>query len=201
MYVDENNRATAFVVDIESKSDLGIPLATLDTIVDQQNISSLDFIKIDVEGCELEVLKGSLETIKRFKPVVLLEMNHWCLNVFRRVSLPEFHDNLFDVFPYVFAVEQGRYLDFSDPLNVGEIFRAHVFENKYMHIVAGFDKDHLISKLERIKSNIPFADHGPITLELPRTDSEIQLQALLDSTSWKITAPIRKVVTMLRSIL
>ena len=36
-----------------------------------------NFIKIDVEGAELEVLKGSLNVIKKYNPVILVEIqNH-----------------------------------------------------------------------------------------------------------------------------
>jgi hypothetical protein len=37
--------------------------------------SRLDFLKIDVEGYEMEVIRGGWETIKRFKPVMLIEVN------------------------------------------------------------------------------------------------------------------------------
>ena len=37
--------------------------------------SRLDFLKIDVEGYEVEVLNGGLETIKRFRPVMLIEVD------------------------------------------------------------------------------------------------------------------------------
>src|SRR5690606_2400829 len=35
-----------------------------------------DFIKIDVDGYELEVLKGLEETIKTFKPIMVVETNN-----------------------------------------------------------------------------------------------------------------------------
>ena len=35
-----------------------------------------DLIKIDTEGSELDVVKSSLETIKRFEPVIIIEFNH-----------------------------------------------------------------------------------------------------------------------------
>lgn len=41
--------------------------------VDSLNLNQIDFIKIDVEGMELDVLKGGIETIKKFKPVLLVE--------------------------------------------------------------------------------------------------------------------------------
>jgi hypothetical protein len=36
-------------------------------------LKHVDFIKIDVEGAELEVLKGALELIGRNKPVLIIE--------------------------------------------------------------------------------------------------------------------------------
>jgi len=45
----------------------------IDTFVKQKNIS-IDFMKIDVEGAELFVLKGGLETIKKDTPVIFTEM-------------------------------------------------------------------------------------------------------------------------------
>ena len=50
---------------IETKTDL------LDNIVSGN--TKIDFIKIDVEGAELQVLTGAKETIKRSKPVIVFE--------------------------------------------------------------------------------------------------------------------------------
>lgn len=41
--------------------------------LDSFNFNNVDFIKIDVEGSELSVLQGSVETIKRCKPVIMFE--------------------------------------------------------------------------------------------------------------------------------
>lgn len=42
--------------------------------LDSLNIKEMiDLIKIDVEGCELEVLNGGLNTIKKNKPIILIE--------------------------------------------------------------------------------------------------------------------------------
>jgi FkbM family methyltransferase len=52
---------------------ISVPVTTLDRWVDQCGWSKLDFIKIDVEGMELEVFKGSQKTLEKFRPIVLFE--------------------------------------------------------------------------------------------------------------------------------
>jgi FkbM family methyltransferase len=46
----------------------------LDDLDEIKNISKIDFIKIDVEGAELLVLQGSINTIKKHKPVIIFEL-------------------------------------------------------------------------------------------------------------------------------
>lgn len=150
MYVDERNLATSFVVDIDSGNGQAIPLVSLDHLRRSGELPAPQVIKIDVEGCELEVLEGARELLAACRPRVMLEMNHWCLNVFRRISLPQFRDALLALFPVVYAVDEQGYLDFADPLNAGHIYHEHVFANRYMNIVAGFERDDLRQRLDAI---------------------------------------------------
>ncbi len=52
-----------------------IQMITLDEFCEQQNITSLHFIKCDVEGHEIAVLRGAMGVIQRDKPTILLEIN------------------------------------------------------------------------------------------------------------------------------
>ena len=45
------------------------------TTLDAYKFERLDFVKIDVEGMELDVLKGAVETIERCRPVIFVECN------------------------------------------------------------------------------------------------------------------------------
>jgi FkbM family methyltransferase len=49
---------------------------TLENILNECNIPIVNLIKIDVEGAELEVLKGSLNLLEKHKPVLLIEVHH-----------------------------------------------------------------------------------------------------------------------------
>lgn len=46
----------------------------MDNFIEKNNIKRLDFIKCDVEGSELFVYEGGLESIRKFKPIVFSEM-------------------------------------------------------------------------------------------------------------------------------
>ena len=48
-------------------------MATLDRYVDDAGLGHIDFIKMDVEGAELLALRGGLETLNRFQPVLHME--------------------------------------------------------------------------------------------------------------------------------
>jgi len=48
---------------------------TLDQLVQEYGLRRCDLIKIDVEGAEAAVIQGGLETLRRFKPRLLLELN------------------------------------------------------------------------------------------------------------------------------
>jgi FkbM family methyltransferase len=46
---------------------------TVDQVVSDADLKRVDFIKIDVEGADLEVLRSAVETIRRFRPRVCIE--------------------------------------------------------------------------------------------------------------------------------
>lgn len=50
-----------------------VTVQRLDDFVAAQNISRIDFIKIDTEGHDCQVMLGGMESIRRFKPTILFE--------------------------------------------------------------------------------------------------------------------------------
>jgi FkbM family methyltransferase len=52
-----------------------VPCSTLDVFVKSRGIDRLDLIKIDVEGWELPVLRGSEYSIRRFQPRIIFEFD------------------------------------------------------------------------------------------------------------------------------
>lgn len=57
-----------------AKSTDGVGAVSLDDFCGTNEITRLDFVKIDTDGHELEVLKGAQEVISKFRPTVIFEI-------------------------------------------------------------------------------------------------------------------------------
>lgn len=53
---------------------------TIDDYCKMNNIERLDFMKVDVDSYDFELLKGSVNTLKTLKPMVMVELNY-ALNI------------------------------------------------------------------------------------------------------------------------
>ena len=52
-----------------------ISLTTIDRIAVSEDLRRLDFIKADIEGCELRMIVGAEQTLLRFRPNLMVEVN------------------------------------------------------------------------------------------------------------------------------
>lgn len=50
-----------------------VEMRTLDSF----DLPGADLLKVDVEGYELEVLRGAKKTLEKFHPIVMIEMHYW----------------------------------------------------------------------------------------------------------------------------
>jgi FkbM family methyltransferase len=51
-----------------------VVLTTLDSVVREQNLARVDFLKVDVDGFEGKVFRGAAETLRRCRPRMLFEL-------------------------------------------------------------------------------------------------------------------------------
>ncbi|MGE0372021.1 MAG: FkbM family methyltransferase [Gammaproteobacteria bacterium] len=65
----ENNEYIGQEIDYSETGTTTVELITLDS----RNLSRVDFIKLDIEGMELEALAGAAATIERCKPQMMIE--------------------------------------------------------------------------------------------------------------------------------
>ena len=76
-YYDEEGSGASSLVDIRERSSvkkIPVDMVRMDEWAVQNGLGRIDFIKCDVEGAELFVYQGSLESIRKYKPIVFSEM-------------------------------------------------------------------------------------------------------------------------------
>ena len=69
-----NNEHTASMKETNSTMMNDAPGSIQCRTLDSFNLNNIDFIKIDVDGFEVKVLNGAIETITRNKPAINIEM-------------------------------------------------------------------------------------------------------------------------------
>jgi len=84
-----NKGASSTVVKAEKSVAVEIDILPLDMVVQQQSLRP-KMLKMDVEGMELEVLKGASRTIEAYKPILIVEFSE------DRAELPEGRKKLYN---------------------------------------------------------------------------------------------------------
>ncbi len=79
LYLSTDNNAGTHST-ISSDPNVGadfeeVPATTLDETVDAMGLSAVDLVKVDVEGAELEVIEGAINTIASLKPTFIIELS------------------------------------------------------------------------------------------------------------------------------
>lgn len=99
-----------------------IKMTTLDRIITSLNIERVDFIKIDVEGFEFNVLKGAVNVISKFHPLILMEVDNQWLE--RYSSSSKNICNFLEQFAYKpFVLKDNRFKIIEDNVQGNIYFR------------------------------------------------------------------------------
>ena len=84
---------------ISSTSSYEYKTATVNTVkIDDITDEKIDYIKYDVEGAELEALRGSVRTIREHRPVLLVSAYHRSADIFALVNYIADMHPFYDIF-------------------------------------------------------------------------------------------------------
>ncbi len=70
------NPASHSLGQAEGATGVYVPVTTIDRVVEQLNLPRVDVIKMDIEGAEVNALKGATETIRKFRPRIGIGTEH-----------------------------------------------------------------------------------------------------------------------------
>jgi len=97
-----------------------IRLSTLDLLTSKANVGIIDFLKIDIEGNELEALRGGVNLIKKDR-IGIIQFEFNVTNIASRVFLKDFYD-LLEGYRFYRIKQRGLVaLNAYSPLN--EVYR------------------------------------------------------------------------------
>jgi FkbM family methyltransferase len=93
-----------------SETTSNAPSITVDRYCSNHDIHRLDLIKIDTEGQELDVIKGAMSSIRRFRPVIIFEAGQYMLNE-RGISFSDFDVRLGGLGYRFHSLQNGEKID------------------------------------------------------------------------------------------
>jgi FkbM family methyltransferase len=169
---------------------------SVDQLVEELGLKRLDFIKIDVEGAELDVLNGAAETFKRFSPLVVMEFNSYAFMHLREIAPRQALRQIMNVFSdvYYFKGRTGEVVQLENSDDARETFLHNNLFNGFV--------DDLLCVFEGTR----LARSGALRLQMVMNQKDAQIRLLSDlvaekdkalntiysSRSWRLTAPLRK---------
>lgn len=206
---------------------LEVPMTTLAAIATKHSLPRVDFIKMDVEGLEFPILKNSLDFINRNEALVYFEFNAWAQMVHSDVRPREFATWVLDNFSHVYLVNKfGDYGNLLSRIARGDWFRilqhncfgAHfvddiVVTNAPWRLdtpeaqcnLANWERNQALAERDAaiMARDAAIAERNAATAERDVAINErarrlAELQAVYDSTSWKVTSGLRAVARLLR---
>lgn len=69
------NLGSFTVGSVEGEEAYRVPLGRIDDLLKGQEINSIDLIKMDIEGSEYRALLGAAQTLTKYRPTLLIELN------------------------------------------------------------------------------------------------------------------------------
>lgn len=174
-----------------------VAVSTVDEVVSQMQRPPT-FIKIDVEGSELAVLRGAAQTIKNGNAVLLIELNSFSLIAYGDVSPKAVIDFVLEHYERVFWLDGDKLKELHDGNSILELLHVQFTSGLCVHdllcVPAGvrLSYDDLKEALDRIdKPSRAMVSTSIIEFEFRAAKSAIANGDLIGSINLPKTNPLR----------
>lgn len=110
-----DDKGSSLVTDWDHTGD-NVERKSIDGIVSKLGLNSVDFIHLKCQGWQHRILKGAVDTIDHFRPILMIEINHEQLGL---------HNNTFsdikqflDIYNYSWNIIQEEFTETSPQFNI-----------------------------------------------------------------------------------
>lgn len=112
-----------------SRETVSVTLTSIDRLVVEHSIKNVKLIKVDVEGFELDVLKGAKDIIKNFDPVFVCEFNSYALAANGKMSPFAFLEFILSLYGKFYSYRNGGSTCISNDKDARDYF----YQNMVVH--------------------------------------------------------------------
>lgn len=106
---------TSIVPDQAGQAGLSFRTTAIDDFVESEGIPKVDFLKMDIEGAELEALKGAEQTIRRWRPEMAVAVYHRVRDFW---EIPDWIEKLglgYEIYLRHFTIHEYETILFANP--------------------------------------------------------------------------------------
>jgi FkbM family methyltransferase len=89
-FFESGSVASSVFHENKNSKKISIKATSLDSFVENTNLKRLNFIKMDIEGAEVEALEGAVKTISKFKPNFAIASYHIVNNKQTYIAVEDF---------------------------------------------------------------------------------------------------------------
>lgn len=112
VFFEAGNVGSSMFYEGEHSKKVSIPTTSIDIFCAEQNIDKLSFIKMDIEGAEIEALEGAVNSIIKYKPNFAIASYHIVNNIQTYFAVEEFFKNI--NYPYkTESFEDGEIITYA----------------------------------------------------------------------------------------
>jgi FkbM family methyltransferase len=199
----------------EGRNIVRVPAVTLDAFVAEQGLERLDLIKIDVEGYDIDVIRGAKNTIATLRPTVITEFATFAITTHRQLLPADVLAEIRGTFDRVYVIDRwGHLRELANDHDAWGLLWQNanvqpvqdllcVFEDSRLYDAVRTRADERPSgtsdtaepegSIEKLRADLEHA-RGEITaLRELVTELEAERDAMERTVSWRVTRPLRAV--------
>lgn len=139
-----------------------VKAVTIDDFVAEQKIDKVDLLKVDVEGYDIDVIRGAAKTISAMHPTVVMEFATFAITTHRQLLPADVLAEFRGVFDHVYVIERwGMLRELVDDPKAWDFLYENANFRPVQDIVGAFEDSRMYPLLSELASPRAGGTHPP----------------------------------------